>query len=81
MAGLLGLACAGHALEAVAVDLPADLVPAGWQVHERARGDLNADGRADWVLTLSREEGVDRTPLLLVYLTRSDGGMLKAIEC
>jgi hypothetical protein len=53
-----------------------DFVPAGWKIESEAKGDVNADGRADNVLTVQEEkaaEGKQCGRALIVLIARRDG--------
>jgi hypothetical protein len=41
----------------------APFVPSGWVLRARARGDLNSDGRADWVIVIEGDDSAKRASL------------------
>jgi hypothetical protein len=58
-----------------------DFVPAGWKIESEAKGDVNADGRADIVLTVQEEkamEGKQRGRALIVITAQRDGSWKNA---
>ncbi len=68
LAFLLALATAA---EAKTPEPPKSLVPKGWKCVEAASGDLNRDGKDDWVLKLGAEaKGKAKGERLLVALTK-----------
>lgn len=58
-----------------------DFVPAGWKIESEAKGDVNADGRADDVLTVQEEKaakGKLRGRALIVLTAQRDGSWKNA---
>jgi hypothetical protein len=58
-----------------------DFVPAGWKIESEAKGDVNGDGRADYVFTVQEEkaaEGKQRGRALIVITAQRDGGWKNA---
>lgn len=59
------------------VRTPEDIVPAGWEILEEAKGDLNGDKADDTVLVLThsnREPDNPQTQRILIVLLAKDGG-------
>lgn len=69
----------------ITADVPAGFAPAGWKVEGIAKGDLNADGRADLAIKLIEDKGAeeketpqpDRNRVMVVAF--EVGGKLKRV--
>jgi hypothetical protein len=53
---------------------PEDFLPAGWEIHSKGTGDLNGDGRTDYVMDMSPTSDEGTPPDIVVVLFSERGG-------